>query len=58
METEAQIALMVGVVVLLLFGGLFATCNYQARLDAAAPVVESCIKHPATRSPFGNQGAR
>ena len=21
-------------------------------IDAAAPVVESCVKHPATRSPF------
>lgn len=24
----------------------------DAAIDAAAPVVESCVKHPATKSPF------
>ena len=34
-------------------GLLIGTCvSYGARIDAAAPVVETCIKHPVTRSPF------
>lgn len=52
MSTEVKIALIVSMTVLLITGGLCASCVYQAKLDAAAPVVESCIKHPATRPPF------
>ncbi len=43
--------------------GMFAACNGSERgshyremrlreIDAAAPVVETCIKHPVTRSPL------
>ena len=39
---------------LVLAGGIMGTCSYQAKLDASAPVVETCIKHPATRSPVGS----
>lgn len=30
-----------------------ASCvRADAAIDAAAPVVESCVKHPATKAPF------
>lgn len=43
--------------------GMFASCNASERngheteirkmeIDSAAPIVESCIKHPATRLPL------
>lgn len=32
---------------------VIASCERASvAIDAAAPVVESCIKHPATRTPF------
>ncbi len=32
--------------------GLVATCNHQKQIDLKAPIVETCIKHPVTRSPL------
>jgi hypothetical protein len=49
---ELKCVLIVTVGAVLLIGAGIASCNYQAKLDAQAPVVESCIKHPATRAPF------
>lgn len=49
---EVKIAAIVMGGLLLIAGGLMGSCNYQARLDANAPVVESCVRHPATRLPF------
>jgi len=54
MTELVKIVLIVSFTILVLAGGLCASCVYEARLDAAAPVVESCIKHPATRPPFGH----
>jgi len=50
--SEVKITAIVAATVLLIIGGALGSCNYQAKLDAAAPVVESCIQHPATRPPF------
>lgn len=44
--------------VILVGGALFAlamvcqTCQTVSKIDAEAPVVETCIKHPVTRSPL------
>lgn len=37
---------------LLAIGILAATCQNMNEVDAKAPVVETCIKHPVTRSPL------
>lgn len=52
MNDTVKITAIVTVGVLVLLGGAFASCTYSATLDARAPVVETCIKHPSTRSPF------
>lgn len=46
-------------IISVIVGGLVAVgltvavyCRSSDLIDAAAPVVESCIKHPATRPPF------
>lgn len=52
MDEGTKIAAIVAVTLLLITGAAFASCNYQAAIDSRAPVVETCIKHPATRPPF------
>lgn len=52
MEPEVKIVAIVAGAALLLMAGGLGTCNYQAKLDASAPVVETCIKHPVTKPPF------
>lgn len=32
--------------------GLGAMIAHDAEIDARAPIVETCVQHPATRSPF------
>jgi len=54
MSEEVKYAVIIASLVLVLCALGFASCNYQAKLDAQAPVVETCIKHPATRSPLGS----
>ena len=55
MNNEIKIVAMLIAGTVLITGFIAASCNYQTKLDAAAPVVESCIKHPVTRSPFRGQ---
>lgn len=55
---EANDVKMVAVILggVLLLAGLVATAiEYDNQIDARSPVVESCVKHPATRSPFRGQ---
>lgn len=52
MSDSVKITLIVTTGLLLLLGGAFASCNHSMSIDAAAPVVESCVKHPATVNPF------
>lgn len=56
MDDGVKIAAIVAGALLLIVGGGFASCNYQAAIDSRAPVVETCIKHPATRPPFRGVG--
>lgn len=35
-----------------LIGGVIWAVERDAERDARAPIVETCVKHPATRSPF------
>ena len=58
MSDEVKITAIIVLGLLLLLGGVFASCNYQAALDANAPGVETCIKHPATRWPLNGGGVR
>lgn len=52
MSEELKWGLVIGWVVVFITGGMFASCNYHKKLDSEAPVVETCIKHPVTRSPL------
>lgn len=52
MSDSVKITAIVTAALLLVIGGGLATCNNAIQVDAAAPVVESCIKHPSTRPPF------
>lgn len=50
-DTTKIVGMVVGA--LLLVAVVAGSCvAYDITLDARAPVVESCVKHPATRSPF------
>lgn len=39
---------------LLCVGAGVWSCNETERIRSAGPIVETCIKHPATRPPFAN----
>ncbi len=52
MSDELKMVVLAVAAVCTITGILGASCAYQSKLDAAAPVVESCVKHPSTRSPF------
>jgi hypothetical protein len=54
-NTEVKITAIIAATVLLVIGGALGSCNYQAKLDAGATVVETCVQHPVTRSPFRGQ---
>lgn len=44
-----RISLIIAAGGLLALAMLCATCVYTARIEAEAPVVETCIQHPVTR---------
>lgn len=50
MDTKPLVVLVGGI--LLGLAMVCQTCVSVTRTDAAAPVVETCIKHPVTRSPL------
>lgn len=58
MNSEIKLTLIVVGGMVLVFGALMGSCSYQHKLDAQAPVVETCIKHPATRSPLAGGHVR
>ncbi len=55
MSDEVQITAIIVGGCLLVVAGVLGSCNYQAELDAKAPIVETCIKHPATQPLRGVQ---
>lgn len=42
------------VTTVLITGIIAFACHDQAHLDATAPIVETCIKHPITRKPIAS----
>lgn len=49
-EFKMLLVVVVGFVVLV---GLVGSCvNENERIEQKAPIVETCVKHPATVSPF------
>lgn len=52
LSEELKWGLLVSATILLLAGGALVAYNRAIRLDAEAPVVETCVKHPVTVSPF------
>lgn len=52
MTEEFKWGLLICTTLLALAGGGLVAYNKAIRLDAEAPVVETCIKHPVTVSPF------
>lgn len=51
-EPEVQVTALV-VAGIVMCCGFVATCvGKHAEVDAKAPIVETCVKHPATSSPF------
>lgn len=55
MSDEVKITAIIVGGLLILAAGALGSCNYHAELDAKAPIVETCIKHPATQPLRGVQ---
>jgi hypothetical protein len=49
-ELKITMVIVIGVLALAVVGS--KGCNHYHEIDANAPVVETCVKHPVSSSPF------